>query len=492
MTSLTLVAMSLASLERGLIRSAKHLAIGAGATIALVAVHSRQRRDRCRCACSSWWRPSWRPATARRPPPRDQRCAVSPSVCSSSCRCFVEGSLGEWWRQSITGPLQWSQATGGIAAYRSQLEAIWLPLGLIVSAAGIAALRPGDRPWLRRYQRPLIGIIGAGVAAWLFLADRSTALSAAQLPKRVSGLIGSPDRREVPISWPSAHRREHQSPVAAGLVRVDRDRRGRRLPRPGDSPVHARRGARLLSWLLIGGLGIAGLVQMYPVADSRHYWWGLAVAMLALMSAFRSTRFRLLPVQNPFVISVVAALVVAIGVRPDVPLGRPRLRPGRFGPARNVVQRADRRLSDCGGPRPARAHDRTGREGRLPRAGRCMDRLRWSVPFHRPVLHRGREPQRPRETRRASTSSPTISTWLGAATRSTAADTSSSEAPNTSRCSAGTSTSNDITSTDAGTTIRPAQSERALVLRETRAGKPPSRRWTPGTLQPRFLHGDQP
>ena len=247
-----------------------------------------------------------------------------------------------------------------------------------------------------------------------------------------------------------------------------------------------------MSWLLIGGLGIAGLVQMYPVADSRHYWWGLAVAMLALMSAFRSTRFRLLPVQNPFVISVVAALVVAIGVRPDVPLGRPRLRPGRFGPARNVVQRADRRLSDCGGPRPARAHDRTGREGRLPRAGGCMDRLRWSVPFHRPVLHRGREPQRPRETRRASTSSPTISTWLGAATRSTAADTSSSEAPNASRCSAGTSTSNDITSTDAGTTIRPPSPRGHSCSARLVLAKLPSRRWTPGTLQPRFLHGDQP
>ena len=91
MTSLTLVAMSLASLkDRGLIRSAKHLAIGAGATIALVAVHSRANVGIAvgvRVPRGGDLRGD--PRQPRRPPPRDQRCAVSPSVCSSSCRCFA-------------------------------------------------------------------------------------------------------------------------------------------------------------------------------------------------------------------------------------------------------------------------------------------------------------------------------------------------------------------------------------------------------------------
>ena len=88
------------------------------------------------------------------------------------------------------------------------------------------------------------------------------------------------------------------------------------------------------AWLLLAGFALAGLVQIWPVSDTRHYWWGLPIGLLLLFSipSNHSSGERLLfRIQNPYLLTTIATLVIAaftgysyLGVsRQPAPAGSP-------------------------------------------------------------------------------------------------------------------------------------------------------------------------
>ena len=74
--------------------------------------------------------------------------------------------------------------------------------------------------------------------------------------------------------------------------------------------------AYLLWWLLVGGLAVSGLTQVWPVPDSRHYWWGLPIGLLLISSTWevftggeQRTYLKLL---HPLIFPALGALTIVI------------------------------------------------------------------------------------------------------------------------------------------------------------------------------------
>jgi len=71
----------------------------------------------------------------------------------------------------------------------------------------------------------------------------------------------------------------------------------------------------VLWWLLLAGFAVVGLTQIWPIPDTRHYWWGLPfgiVLLVALWEKVIQAKPKLLRALNPFVLSTVGAMFVAI------------------------------------------------------------------------------------------------------------------------------------------------------------------------------------
>jgi hypothetical protein len=218
---------------------------------------------------------------------------------------FVTGSLGAWWQQSIVWPTKWQDGTSStmnVDALKSTVRALRVPL-LVVSVAAVAVKVLG-----RRRQRARSGfavanvIFGISILAYFFLrGNQPGAIGAA----RVAGSSDWLPRTSSTInylaflSWSVIL----VAPLFA-LVTVCLTIAGR----------HDRRSA--VAWIMLGGFGVAGLVQVWPVSDSRHYWWGLPLGLLFLFSipdegvgehAAALHRF------NPYVLGLLPSLLIAGG-----------------------------------------------------------------------------------------------------------------------------------------------------------------------------------
>ena len=68
-------------------------------------------------------------------------------------------------------------------------------------------------------------------------------------------------------------------------------------------------------WILLAGFTVSGLTQIWPIPDTRHYWWGLPFGIVLLVTLWEKmiqAKPLLLRALNPFVLSTVGALFIAI------------------------------------------------------------------------------------------------------------------------------------------------------------------------------------
>jgi hypothetical protein len=69
-----------------------------------------------------------------------------------------------------------------------------------------------------------------------------------------------------------------------------------------------------VSWVILGGFSVAGLVQIWPVNDTRHYWWGLPIGLIFLVSiptSFSMSGGLASRTPNPYLFATIASLVIA-------------------------------------------------------------------------------------------------------------------------------------------------------------------------------------
>ena len=87
-------------------------------------------------------------------------------------------------------------------------------------------------------------------------------------------------------------------------------------------------------WILLAGFVVAGLTQIWPIPDTRHYWWGLPFGIVLLVTLWEKmiqAKPPLLRALNPFVLSTIGAMFIAIPSangylnlpRAQVPAGSP-------------------------------------------------------------------------------------------------------------------------------------------------------------------------
>lgn len=68
-------------------------------------------------------------------------------------------------------------------------------------------------------------------------------------------------------------------------------------------------------WILLASFVVAGLTQIWPIPDTRHYWWGLPFGIVLLVTLWEKViqaKPLLLRALNPFVLSTVGAMFIAI------------------------------------------------------------------------------------------------------------------------------------------------------------------------------------
>ena len=73
-----------------------------------------------------------------------------------------------------------------------------------------------------------------------------------------------------------------------------------------------RSSRRVTPWLLLGGLALSGLTQVFPTWDPRHEWWGAPIGLLLLFALVQTISTLNRPTGNPLMLLVLGTLVMAV------------------------------------------------------------------------------------------------------------------------------------------------------------------------------------
>lgn len=211
------------------------------------------------------------------------------------------GGLVPWWEQSILWPLAWSAdvdfGQSPMSLSLLVLSNMWpFIVGIALAAlanifADLGSLRA------RRLSLGLSVVVGTALVVFLFYAQASQRLHFAfplfDLGQPVASLARS--------SFTFLTFLPFVVPVLSLML----------LARSVIFTDVAHRSLGVMSTFMLVGLALAGLVQFFPVPDSRHIWWSLPIALLVVFAAFGRVR-SWLPTRNPLVPSFMAIVVVAV------------------------------------------------------------------------------------------------------------------------------------------------------------------------------------
>ncbi|MBI5087378.1 MAG: hypothetical protein HZB15_00485, partial [Actinobacteria bacterium] len=228
---------------------------------------------------------------------------VAAGIASVLLVLTLTGSIGDWWHQSIAWPVQWQDSATELYDSGTRLETtvrrLRTPL-IVVGAFSIAWLLVAQLTRGRRWIRRSVGLgFGAYVLWYCYLRPAQPELT---FSGRIAvGNTWIPEIAEnfnylTLVSWSVI--------VVAPLFAVTclALMAARRLD---------RRAA--LSWIVLGGFSVAGLVQIWPVSDTRHYWWGLPIGLMFLFAipsiAGRDASLAHQP--NPYLLVTLMSVVIS-------------------------------------------------------------------------------------------------------------------------------------------------------------------------------------
>ena len=179
----------------------------------------------------------------------------------------LDGALDEWWIQSIETPRLWLSNVAGVSGanhIRYQMFSVAIPSAVLVLIACVAIGGGLERRILPSRLLALRTVLGASLVLLIVIYHEGWSLP-------------SWNRRDA--LWPVSALMLAATPFFIGGERSDSSRRNE-TPSADEGPSVAEG-----LWLI----SLVSLLQIFPVADSRHLWWAAVPALgttMHLLSRF--------------------------------------------------------------------------------------------------------------------------------------------------------------------------------------------------------------